>query len=146
MLFFDGYVYLVRGTLGAEETVDIFSEMTEKDARSFLTRQRKSDTNSAIKSKSVPWDPTSDDLGRVALMMMFHESAGGKAYTGMTNQFHEFIDMTQGAQLDRAILVGTLLDRVTELEIDGESVSDLYDQSLSIVRVVLPVERVKRKR
>ncbi len=146
MLFFDGYVYLVRGTLGAEETVDIFSEMTEKDARSYLTRQRISDSDSGIKSQSVPWDPTSDRIDRIALMMMFHRSAGGKSYTNMSNQFHEFIDMTPTAQLDRAVLVGTLLERVTEFEIDSQPVSDLYDQSLTMVRVVLPVERENRKR
>ena len=72
--------------------------------------------------------------------MMFYQAAGGVNYTGLTHDYHSFIDMTDHLNLKRAILVGEVASRGAVFNINGESVSDQYDQVTTIVRIILPVE------
>ena len=145
-LYFEDWVYIVRGTLAPGDTVDVISETLEKSAKSHLTRRKMADSKkSELKSQTIPWDPENADMSRIAQMMLFHNSCGGKSYTNMTHGYHEFVDMTSNLSLNRAVLVGRLVDRVSEIGIDGNPAEDLYDQSLTLVRVVLPVERKSKK-
>ena len=48
--------------------------------------------------------------------------------------------------MNRAILVGRLTDRVSTIKIDGKDADELYDSSLTYVRVLLPVEQKEVRR
>ena len=146
-LFYNDLVYIIRsgGTLKAGDDVDIQSETTEKTVRSFLTRRSRS-ADDKNKSQSVPWDSGDIRIKRIMDMMMFYHGSGGQSYTGLTHSYHDFIEMTPNASMGQAILVGQLKDRASTLEIDGEQADDFYDSSLTIVRVLLPVENINKKR
>ncbi len=146
-LFHNDLVYIIRGTLPPGDVVDIRSDTTEKTVRSFLTRRtRRADDKN--KSQSVAWDSRDVNLNRIMHMMMFYHGSGGQNYTGLTNAYHDFVEMTPNVSMERAILVGQLNDRVSTIEIDGNGADGLYDSSLTLVRVLLPVEveNSKRKR
>ena len=144
-LFYDDTVYIVKGSLPADGDAAIGSELIEKNVRSFLTRRsRRADDKS--KSQSVSWDSRDVNLTRIMQMMMFYHGAGGANYTGLSHSFHDFIEMTPQCSMDRAVLVGRLDDRFSTVKLDGEDADELYDSSLTIVRVLLPVERRIEKR
>ena len=146
-LFHNDLVYIMRGTLAPGDVVDIRSDTTEKTVRSFLTRRtRRADDKD--KSQSVAWDSRDVNLSRIMHMMMFYHGSGGENYTGLTNAYHDFVEMTPNVSMDRAILVGQLKDRISAIEIDGDGADEFYDSSLTLVRILLPVEVEisKRKR
>lgn len=144
-LFFEDLVYIVkdRGEMDAGENMDLFSETNEKSIRSFMTRRFRLE-DEKNKSQSVAWDPRDRDLSRIASMLMFYRSAGGQDYVGLTHAYHDFIEMTPNLSMDRAILVGELDDRVSQLQIEGQPADEIYDSSLTMVRIVLPVRRLKK--
>lgn len=138
-IFFQDRVYMISGTFPADGDIDIRSDTTEKTIRSFLTRRtrRIDDKN---KSQSVSWDTSDVDLNRIMQMMMFYHGSGGIGYTGLSHAYHDFIEMTPQCSLNRAILVGRMSDRVSAIELDGQDADELYDSSLTLVRVLMPVE------
>lgn len=139
-LFHENSVFVVEGTFAADDDIDIRSDTTEKTIRSYLTRRsRSSDDNN--KSQSVAWDTRDVNLGRIMQMMMFYHASGGESYTGLTHAYHDFIEMTPQCSMDRAILVGRLADRVSTIQLEGKDADELYDSSLTYVRVLIPVER-----
>ncbi|QEG25077.1 hypothetical protein [Mariniblastus fucicola] len=139
-VFYRGLVYVVGKSIPADGDIDIGSETVEKTVRSYLTRRnrREDDKN---KSQSVAWDPRDVNLSRIMQMMMFYHSSGGSSYTGLSHSYHDFIEMTPQSLMDRAIVVGRLEDRVSTIEIDGKNADEFYDSSLTMVRVLLPVEQ-----
>jgi hypothetical protein len=139
-LFFDGWVYVVRGSMAPGLPVDLRTETTEKTVKSLMTRRTQTEKESS-RSQNLPWDPTDTNMVRIANMMMFYQAGGGQEYTGLTHSFHRFIDMSPNLKLQRAILVGELKkDTISELTINGEDSSELYDTKKTIVRIVLPVD------
>ena len=139
-IFFNDRVYLIEGTFPVDDDVDIQSGTTEKTIRSYLTRRTSGGADDKSKSQSVAWDPKSVDLTRIMQMMMFFHGSGGESYTGLSNSFQDFVEMTPQSSLNRAILVGRISDRVSSIEFDRKNADDLYDSSLSFVRVLMPVE------
>jgi hypothetical protein len=141
-LFHENVVYVVEGTFAADDDIDIRSDTTEKTIRSYLTRRSRSN-NDNNKSQSVAWDTRDVNLSRIMQMMMFFHGSGGESYTGLTHAYHDFIEMTPQCSMDRAILVGRLTDRVSTIKLDGKDADELYDSSLTYVRVLIPVARRK---
>ena len=143
-LFFDDLVYIID-RLDIDETIDILSDTNEKTVRNYLTRKtRRLDDNN--KSQSLAWDTRDRNVSRILDMMMFFHGAGGKSYTGLSHSFHEFIEMTPNASMNRAVLVGQPANRFSSITIDGESADENYDSSYTVVRVLLPVERKNENR
>lgn len=144
-LFFGDLVYVIKGTLPADGDIDISSDTSEKTVRSYLTR-RTSRVDDKNKSQSIAWNPRDVNLSRILQMMMFFHGSGGSSYTGLTHSYHDFIEMTPQCSMDRAVLVGRIDDRVSSININGADADELYDSSLTMVRVLLPVERKNEKR
>lgn len=139
-LFYNDLVHVVNGTVPADGDIAIGADTVEKTVRSYLTRRsRRTDDN--FKSQSVAWNTRDVNLSRIMQMMMFYHGAGGSKYTGLSHAYHDFIEMTPQRSMDRAILIGRLDDRVSTLKLDGEDADELYDSSLTLVRVLLPVEQ-----
>lgn len=144
-LFYNDMVYVVNGSVLADGDVAIGADTVEKSVRSYLTRRaRRADDKN--KSQSVAWDTRDVNLNRIMQMMMFYHGSGGAKYTGLSHSYHDFIEMTPQSSMDRAILVGRIEGRISALKFDGENADELYDSSLTIVRILLPVERVNEKR
>ncbi len=140
-VLFENWVYVKVGTLGPGETIDLRTETREKNARSYFARRY----NKGEKATNAAWDPTDTKTTRIADMMMFYETAGGKGYIGLTHSYQGFTDLSQIPHLNRAILVGELEEQTTEIFLDGEAKSDGYDYAVTLLRVVLPVARGSKK-
>ena len=144
-LVFENWVYVLNDDLEPGQTFDVQTETNEKTLKSLLTRRKKNQEDKN-RSNNSPWDPEDDKLTRIADMLMFYSAAGGENYTGLTHNYQPFIDMTEYAYLERAVLVGQVKQVGSRLKVNGESADDLYDQTLTIVRLAYPVEYNERKK
>lgn len=139
-IFFDSYVYLYKNSrLTPGNSIDIVADTSERTINSMLTRRTKSEGDDG-RSQNRPWDPADISIPRIADMLMFYQAAGGKNYTGLTHNYQDRVDFSNLIQRHRAVLVGKIDGLGTEFAIDGESVSEQYDQVYTVVRIVLPVE------
>lgn len=138
-LMFETWTYRLDRPLEPGETIDVETELRETTAKNYLT-QRVRESN---KGRNAPWDPTDQRMPRIADMLMFYDLAGGHDYTGLTHDYQPFVEMSRHLNLNRAILVGELDQRVAQF-----AVSDLatgqqgeYDRSATLIRIVLPVRK-----
>jgi len=99
---------------------------------------KKSDEDN--RSNNTAWNQTDTNTRRIASMMMFYQAAGGNNYTGLTHRYQSFTDMSHNLFLNRAVLVGEVAQVGAELLVDQERVSDQYDHTRTLVRVILPVK------
>ena len=81
-------------------------------------------------------------------MMMFYEAAGGRGYTGLTNDYQRFVDFSELLKTGRAILVARGPDAGgdarggAELRRDGCPLGQgPQDRHAVMYRFVLPVKR-----
>lgn len=144
-LLFENYAYILPKDLEPGETIDVLSEMKERNVRSLLTR-RITSTEQEKKGQNRPWNPQDTRVSRIADMMMFYGAAGGSNYTGLTHNFQGFVDLSDHLYLKRAILVGEIKPNFTNLKINGHSVSEEYDRTNTFVRILLPVTYQQRQR
>jgi len=94
------------------------------------------------KDVSTPWEQDSLDIPRIVQMLMFHESARGRSYTGLTHRYQSRIDLSEHVRLGQAILVGRSSAPVARLT-DGSSAAPLSGPDGTAAwtwyRIVLPV-------
>ncbi len=140
-VFFGNYVYLMKKPLQPGDVVYLDTDSDEKTIRTVLNRTSSQGTTDRDlgKTQSLPWNPRDRSLTRIADIMMFYEAAGGENYTGLTHGYFSKIDCSHLLKLQRAVLVGQI-ESASSLLVDGQEVKELYDSSVSMVRVVLPVE------
>ena len=135
-LMFENWTYKLNDDLEPQETFDIAAETREQTAKNFLTRRvRKSN-----KGKNIAWNPADTRLWRIADMLMFYQLAGGRGYTQLSHDYHSQLDLSQQLNLGRAMLVGEIKGRCTDIEISDLSSTAVYDNTTTIVRIILPVE------
>ena len=137
-LIFENWAYVLENPLNPSDTFDVQTGTTEKSLKSILTRKVK--LKKSDRSENSPWDPTDIRVNRIADIMMFYQAAGGMAYTNLSHQYHSFTDMTDQLNLHRAILVGEVDKPGAILKINGESAQSQYDQTTTIVRILLEVQ------
>ena len=88
-------------------------------------------------------------------MLMFHNAVGGPRYTVLRNEVLGHLDFSSLLTVDRCILVGRCKTPWSELVVTTESADAesspeatrslaTSEQSNSYVRLVLPVEEVRR--
>jgi len=74
-------------------------------------------------------------------IMMFHEAAGGESYTGLSQRYQSYIDLSGHIRTGRAVLIGRSATPASRLARDGQSLADVTDRHWTYYRVVFPVER-----
>jgi hypothetical protein len=79
-------------------------------------------------------------------MMMFYDAAGGRRYTGLWNDYQNFVDLSTLLKADRAILVAQSpakkQDGATLLR-DDQPLGGAQNKHITIYRFVFPVKREK---
>ena len=140
-VYFGNYVYLLKKPLLPGKTVFLETDSNEKTIRTHLNQRASQGSTSDEKGKtqSRPWDPRDPNLPRIASMMMFYRAAGGANYTGLTHGYFPQIDFSNLLKVGRAVLVGQI-ESASSLQINGDNAKALYDSTVTMVRVVLPVE------
>lgn len=137
-LLYETWAYELKNPLEGSAVFDLLTETKEKKLRASLTRKFKS-SNEANRSNNTAWDPADTRLERIAMMLMFYQAAGGSNYTGLSHDYQSYVDMTDSLLPNRAILVGEIDKPGAEVLIDGERASDKYDETVTLVRILLPV-------
>ncbi len=138
-LMFETWTYRLDRPLEPGETIDVETELRETTAKNYLT-QRIRESN---KGRNAPWDPTDQRMPRIADMLMFYDLAGGHDYTGLTHDYQPFVEMSRHLNLNRAILVGELDERVAQFDVADLATGQKgqYDRSATLIRIVLPVHK-----
>ena len=137
-VLFGSWFYSIDGEFSSEQRIRIENSLAPKNLVWRLTRRTVVNT----RDLTTPWDPANvSDLPRVMEMMMFYGAAGGRRYTKLGNRFQPYIDVTDHLDLGHAVLVGRVDRRAVDISIDGQSADELYDQQLTFIRIVIPVEK-----
>ena len=150
-VYHGNWAYLLDAPLGPGEPLNLRAESSERPLRAMLNRleveEEKDDNNRNHRSQSKRWEVSGVNISRIAEMMMFYDAAGGKGYTGLTHGYQSFIDFSEPLHLNRAILVGEIVQRGADLKItsDGKPIDNELDQVTTMVRVLLPVKVESKK-
>lgn len=98
----------------------------------FLTRQRR-------------YDPLDRDVFSIMRMVTFHETAGGRQYTGLDNDTLRRHDLSPLLLLDRAVLFGMTTEPVSEFALEGNNPhgAPVEKRQATVVRIVMPVEAIE---
>lgn len=118
------------------------------DLRSVLTQLTITRDESATRvndqrliREQAPYDVSGRDPWRLWQMISFHRQAGGKSYTGLTNDWLIDDDCTRQLELGRAVLFGRLVTSpAADVKIVGGSPL-VPETSQVFVRIVVPVSR-----
>lgn len=155
LLAYANYVYFpVRRSRG-QRSSDLPPEFTweiggnqpmeVRDLRGFLTqlrtlvREGRTKNTTEVTDLSTPYDSSSRDYHYILRMMTFHESAGGKDYTGLRHDLLGALDLSQHLRLGRAVLFGRIKRTSSTWTIGGDPLPEANGQTF--VRFVLPVDR-----
>jgi hypothetical protein len=135
LLVYGDWLYRL-GTIGGGQTITV-------DPRESLSLEYRLTERTVLDSKdiSTPWDQATTDIPRIVRIMMFHEAARGRSYTGLTHRYQSYIDLTPQVRLGRAVLAGRASGQVTRLGSAGEPLAAEEDQSVvTWCRIVFPVQ------
>jgi hypothetical protein len=135
MVFYDRWAYSL-GRLAAGQSAVLEESLAPRNVETLLRRRRVED----MKDVTTPWDRSSVDVPRILQMMMFHEIAGGRSYTGLLHRHEGKIDLSDHLRLGRAVLVGRSDEPAAELAWeDGAARDRSADRQWTYYRVVFPV-------
>jgi len=149
LLAYGGYAYQWE-KLEPGESVRVGRNRERRELKSLLTgrkilfNQEKKD----YRPQTTPYDQADVDVAYVLQAMMFHEAAGGRDYTELSNRYQGFVDFSHLLKTNRAVLVGRVQADATqqrrhgaELLLDGQPVPQSQRQHTVVYRFVFPVER-----
>jgi len=103
------------GTLAPGERVAL-ADLPPLNLEARLTERRVEQS----KDVSTPWEQDALDIPRIVQMLMFHDAARGRSYTGLTNRYQPRLDLSEQVRLGQAVLVGRAEKPVAEL-VAGDS-------------------------
>jgi hypothetical protein len=90
-----------------------------------------------------PYDSASFDIPRIVEIMTAHELAGGEKYTGLSNKYQGFCELSDLVRCGRAVLLGRVARPAARLERDGVSLAGAETESWTFYRFVFPVAEKK---
>jgi len=142
LLVYRNWTYLLPTRFPAGGQIDSLESLRQKNFRWQLSRQQA--LESATQTEA--WDPTMNDApNRIAEMLMFHQAVGGSRYTGLQHGPLSFLDLSHVLAEDRCLLIGKVVQPMTKVHTtDGDTSGEPVENTLTLVRVVLPVEHAKR--
>ncbi len=136
VLFYEGWSYPL-GTLEPQSTVDVGRVQRLLTVNSYLTGRRPV----GEKEIATPYEPDGSNLLRILRAIAFHEAAGGRQYTSLTNRIYQRLDLSDQLRLGRAVLMasGRPVTRATATSADGSQAAP--ETPSAIYRFVIPVGR-----
>ena len=139
VLFYDRWAYKIPESLTAGAQLEIERLESPLMAETLLYRAA---GKSTAKYKPLPLTTrASIDRGRILEIMQLFRAAGGRQYTGLTNRYQSFVDLSDLLALDRAVLIAVGPPAAT-LTVDGQSLpSSDTAPPVSYYRFVIPVAK-----
>jgi hypothetical protein len=136
VLIYDRWAYPLH-RLEPAQHIDIAAELDPQTVETYLRHV----TVVHDRDISRPYDRASFDIPRIVEIMTAHELAGGERYTGLSNQYQNFVEVSGLVKNGRAVLIGRQSQRATELVRDGRSLApEGAGQHWTFYRFVFPVE------
>ncbi|MBA2115859.1 hypothetical protein [Bremerella alba] len=123
--------------LPANGTARIVPGQSAQNTEKVLKRRRVQESTDG----GELWDRQSTDIERIMEVTMFHNAAGGRSYTSLSNRFQSYVDLSSHVEGDRAVLVGKVKNPPSKIQVNGQSVDDAHAQSWSYVRIIYPVQK-----
>lgn len=134
VLYHDRWAYKL-GTLEAGQGIVLDDAASPLDVGWLLTKRTVVDSREV----TTPWDRAMrDDVPRILEMLMFHETAGGRGYTGLLHRYDHFIDLSGQLTAGGAVLVGKAEASPTQLIANDEPIAGEQDRHWTYYRIVLP--------
>ena len=125
------------GTLAPGESVDVGPILSLLTIQSYLTGRRPV----GDKEQATPFEPDGSDLQRIVRAMLFHEAAGGRQYTSLSNRVYDRLDLSGQLRFDRAVLLATGPPATTLTVRGNHSEAPRIENELAYYRFVIPVNR-----
>ena len=110
VLLYNRWFYRL-GRIAADATVTIETQ-SPGALKSLLVRRRAIDEETRT---MAAWDQRSFDVPRIMEMIMFHDAAGGREYTGLVHRHAAWLDLSRHIAAGRAILIGRVSAGATSL-------------------------------
>ena len=143
ILAYDRWAYELE-TLAPGQSVEIgmMSQRSELRTRWTGCRLVGRRSDQSYREEFAVYDQSSSDPLYVLRMMMFYEAAGGRRYTGLTNDYQRFVDFSDLLKTGRAVLMAQAPDAGAELLRDGQTAgAGPRDRHAVFVRFALPVKK-----
>jgi hypothetical protein len=134
VVLYDRWYYQL-GRLAADSLTAIDSQSPDS-LKSLLLRRRTIDEETRT---IAAWDQRSFDVPRIMEMLMFHEAAGGREYTGLVHRDESWLDLSHHVAAGRAVLVGRVARRATSLIVSADAFPEDAVQDWTFCRLIMPV-------
>jgi hypothetical protein len=94
------------------------------------------------KDMTTPWEQASTEVPRIMQIMLFHETARGRNYTGLTHEYLGHLDMTEHIRSGKAIFVGRSSKPISQISLENKSTNESVGETenWTWLRFVLPVD------
>ena len=149
LLVYGRWVYDL-GTIEPGESKSISSTYDRRDLRSFLSGRRMF-VEEDDKTRGR-YDQSSVDVVYILRAMTFFEAAGGFGYTGLSNRYQGFVDLSDALKAHQAVLVASAQADDPQSPVhgaqwlcDGKVVGGPQDRRATMYRFVFPVKRPTAK-
>ena len=128
-------IYVPRGKLERGLNVRL-EQLQRRDLEAHLTKRRVLESDDA----SAGWDPGSNDVARIADLMLFHGAARGESFTGLSHRYFGRLDLSDRLRQNNAILVIANAPSVGAITAVSEKGNPEAAQSWRYWRLILPVQ------
>ena len=139
------------GTLKPGDSSRLGPTVPRRELSSLLTGRKQvfGDKDEIGREQVTPYDRESIDVAYILRAMMFFDAAGGRRYTGLSNSYQAFVDLSGLLKADRAVMIASIGGDHSGGELGGaDLVVSLCDQPLpesrirreTMIRFVFPVE------
>jgi hypothetical protein len=136
VLFYDRWAYPVR-RLDPGQAIDVETALEPQTVH--VDTYLRHVTSEGDRNVAAPYDRASFDVPRIIEIMTLHELAGGEKYTGLSDSYQGFIDLSGLVHNGRAVLIGRKATGTMELERDGKPLDSPRGRHWTFYRYVLPV-------
>ncbi|MCP4170597.1 MAG: hypothetical protein GY758_07490 [Fuerstiella sp.] len=96
-------------------------------------------SNRGSTTVNTPYDKSSVDPHYILTMASLFDTAGGSAYTGLSQALFRQMELSDTIRLNHAVLIGLTGTPATSLTVDNVAIEPTVSQT--VVRLVLPVNR-----
>ena len=135
VLMYDRWAYPLR-ELRPGQSVDVESQLDPQTADTYLRHV----TAQGERNVVPPYDRASFDVPRIVEVMSAFQLAGGERYTGLTNDYQGYFDVSTLVRNGRAVLIGRSSKPAARLARDGQRMAGPADGRWTFYRFVLPVK------
>jgi len=135
------WAYSVPGTWMPEQRVELQALSSPRDVRALLTQRRFiTRTGKEARDETTPWDRASTNVQDIVRMMLLHEAAGGRSYTGLMHRHNSRWDLSGHLGIGRAVVLGWTPQALGHWNITGAALDTKFAPPTNCYRIVLPVQ------